>query len=311
MRDSSHVWLTRYRRHAAESAAAGADLSQFVKDKFDSLLECGILAHGLLRLRCDDCGHDKRVAFRGQRRGFCPSCGARRMARTAAHQVDHVIPHLLVRRWVLSLPIPHRLLLAGQPKPVTPVLQVVHRAIKRRLPGQTRLTVDLAHSGAVMLIQRLGSAADFNIDLHCLVLDAVYRCDTGGEAVFVPVPAVTDEARRLWWVTTPLPVRPTGFITPRQPGFLTSEACVWGSRSIISIVSERATAVFQGLAKGNGPIIFNLRDLAAACATADRRQDPLLGSSLTRPSPTLRHSTAGPPPPADRPRVRKCAMGNP
>jgi hypothetical protein len=28
---------------------------------FDAFLECGILAHGLLRLRCDDCGHDKRT----------------------------------------------------------------------------------------------------------------------------------------------------------------------------------------------------------------------------------------------------------
>ena len=32
------------------------------------------------------------------RRGFCPSCGARRMAQTAAHLVDHVIPHVPVRR---------------------------------------------------------------------------------------------------------------------------------------------------------------------------------------------------------------------
>ena len=31
--------------------AAGADLPQFVKDEFDAFLECGILAHGFLRLR--------------------------------------------------------------------------------------------------------------------------------------------------------------------------------------------------------------------------------------------------------------------
>ena len=73
-------------------AAAGADLPQFVKDEFDAFLKCGILAHGLLRLRCGDCGHDKLVAFSCKRRGFCPSCGARRMAQTAALLVDHVIP---------------------------------------------------------------------------------------------------------------------------------------------------------------------------------------------------------------------------
>jgi hypothetical protein len=91
---------------AETEAAAGADLPQFVKDEFDAFLECGILAHGFLRLRCGDCGHDKLVAFSCKRRGFCPSCGARRKAQTAAHLVDHVIPHAPVRqRVLLSLPI--------------------------------------------------------------------------------------------------------------------------------------------------------------------------------------------------------------
>ena len=103
--------------------AAGADLPQFVREEFDAFLECGILAHGFLRLRCGDCGHDKLLAFSCKRRGFCPSCGARRMSQTAAHLVDHVIPHVPVRQWVLSLPIPLRLLLAAQPELVTPVLQ--------------------------------------------------------------------------------------------------------------------------------------------------------------------------------------------
>ena len=34
------------------------------------------------------------------------------MAQTAAHLDDHVIPRVPVRQWVLSLPIPLRLLLA-------------------------------------------------------------------------------------------------------------------------------------------------------------------------------------------------------
>jgi len=54
---------------------------RFVKDEFDAFLEYGILAHGFLRLHCGDCGHDKMVAVSCKRRGFCPSCGARRAAR--------------------------------------------------------------------------------------------------------------------------------------------------------------------------------------------------------------------------------------
>jgi hypothetical protein len=35
------------------------------------------------------------------------------MAQTAAHLVDHIIPNVRVRQWVLSLPIPLRYLLAA------------------------------------------------------------------------------------------------------------------------------------------------------------------------------------------------------
>ena len=79
-------------------SAAGAGLPQFVKHEFEAFLECGILAHGFLRLHCGDCGHDKLIAFSCKRRGFCPSCGARLMAQTAAHLVDHVIPNVPLRQ---------------------------------------------------------------------------------------------------------------------------------------------------------------------------------------------------------------------
>jgi hypothetical protein len=116
------------------------------------LLECGILAHGFLRLRCGECGHDKLLAFSCKRRGFCPSCGARRMSQTAAHLVDHVVPHVPVRQWVLSLPIPLRLLLAAQPELVTPVLQVVQRVVTRHLLDCAGLKAE-GHGGAVTLIR--------------------------------------------------------------------------------------------------------------------------------------------------------------
>jgi ribosomal protein S27E len=86
---------------AQVEAETGSSLPEFVKDEFDAFLECGILAHGFLRLRCGDCAHEKLVAFSCKRRGFCPSCGARRMTETAAHLVDHVIPRVPVRQWVL------------------------------------------------------------------------------------------------------------------------------------------------------------------------------------------------------------------
>ena len=67
-------------QHAASfiahtEASTGAALPRFVKDEFDAFLECGILAHGFLRLRCGACGHDKLLAFSCKQRRFCPVSG--------------------------------------------------------------------------------------------------------------------------------------------------------------------------------------------------------------------------------------------
>jgi len=76
----------------------------FIEKEFRSFLDCGVLARGFLRIACNTCRLDRVVAFSCKSRGICPSCGGRRMADTAAHLVDHVIPDVPVRQWVLSPP---------------------------------------------------------------------------------------------------------------------------------------------------------------------------------------------------------------
>jgi hypothetical protein len=65
-----------------------------------------------------------------------------------------------------------------------------HHVIASLLLKQAGLKRSQAHTGAVTLIQRFGSAANLNIHLHCLVLDGVYRTCEGGsvfqEARFAP-----------------------------------------------------------------------------------------------------------------------------
>jgi hypothetical protein len=65
--------------------------------------------------------------------------------------MDHVIPHVPVRQWVLSLSILLRVLLAAQPELVTPLLQVVQRVVQRRLLDRTGLKSDEGQGGAVTL----------------------------------------------------------------------------------------------------------------------------------------------------------------
>ncbi len=45
---------------------------------------CGLLEHGVLRVKREACRHELLVAFSRKRCGLCPSCGARRMVETAA-----------------------------------------------------------------------------------------------------------------------------------------------------------------------------------------------------------------------------------
>ena len=155
--------------------AEGVSLPHFVKEEFEAYLKCGRLEYGFLRVKCDACRHEKLLAFSCQRRGFCPSCGARRTAETAAHLVEHVLPEQPIRQWVLSFPYPLRFLFATRPAVLSQVLDIVYRAISTFLIRRAGLRVGSgARSGAVTLIQRFGSALNLNIHLHMLFIDGAY-----------------------------------------------------------------------------------------------------------------------------------------
>ena len=94
------------------AAERGGSWPFFVQREFDKYLRCGCLEHGFMRLCCHHCKLDRLVPFSCKGRGFCPSCGARRMAARGAHLVDHVIPRVPTRQWVLSLPVSLRYRLA-------------------------------------------------------------------------------------------------------------------------------------------------------------------------------------------------------
>ena len=95
--------LETFRAHAV-SLRDGEGLPRFVEQEFRAFLGCGCLASGFARFHCDACGLDRLVPFSCKGRGFCPSCGGRRMAERAAHLVDRVFPDVAIRQWVLSLP---------------------------------------------------------------------------------------------------------------------------------------------------------------------------------------------------------------
>ena len=97
---------------AAADRADGAGLPEFVTREFREFLTCSVLAHGFARVRCGRCAFERLVPFSCKGRGFCQSCGGRRMTERAVYLVDDVLPHVPVRQWVLTLPYRLRYLLA-------------------------------------------------------------------------------------------------------------------------------------------------------------------------------------------------------
>jgi hypothetical protein len=179
---------------AATEAEDGSGLPRFVVDEVESFLKCGILAHGFIHVACDGCRASRLVAFSCKRRGFCPSCLGRRMADFAAHLRDHVMPHVPVRQWVLTVPFGLRFGMAFDPALVGVVLRtfvgVVSRWLRRR--ARTHGLRGTLKTGGVTVIQRFGSALNLNVHFHTLMIDGVYQIAPSGAAVFHPVPAPTD-----------------------------------------------------------------------------------------------------------------------
>lgn len=145
-----------YPRFLTYMSEQGKPLPCHVPKEFDEFLKCGRLEHGFLRVQCSTCHKERLVAFSCKRRGFCPSCGARRMTESAALLVDEVLPHEPVRQWVLSIPYQLRFLFASRPELMGKVLGIVYRAIATYLIKKAGQTPKTAKTGAVTLIQRFG-----------------------------------------------------------------------------------------------------------------------------------------------------------
>jgi hypothetical protein len=159
-------------------------LPQWVERDFRDYLECGILAHGFARARCEDCGHERLIPFSCKGRGICPSCNARRMCEVAAHLTDHVLPHVPARQWVLSVPKRLRPYLHHDMRVASAVLQILLRAIRATLRRSSPGAPSRAQLGAVSFFHRFGSSLNVHPHYHLVVLDGVFGEDGGGRIEF-------------------------------------------------------------------------------------------------------------------------------
>ncbi len=175
-------------------------LPPFVVHEFRKFLRCGVLAHGFARVRCGDCTFERLVPFSCKGRGFCPSCGGRRMAERAVHLVEHVLPpDVPVRQWVLSVPHRLRYRLAYDHRLCRTVLSVFVRALRTAYRRQARRQgLAGGETGMVTSVQRFGGAVNLHVHFHTLVLDGVFvRTGDGTPSFHAAVPPTDADVQRV------------------------------------------------------------------------------------------------------------------
>jgi hypothetical protein len=163
----------RGRRHGDGGGRESAErpVPGYVEEELRGYLECGVLCFGFARALCTGCGQGFVVAFSCKGRGVCPSCNGRHMAQTAAHLVDHVMPSVPVRQWVISVPKRVRGMLADRPAAVAALTRIFVTEIERLLcaaagvpacptdpPGRSGLTHQAGASPRDPLVQPLSPA---------------------------------------------------------------------------------------------------------------------------------------------------------
>lgn len=140
------------------------------------------------------CRYSGVVPFSCKRHGFCPSCCARRMNDEAAHLVDHVLPEVAVRQWVLSFPYQLRYLMACNQGLTNASLKIFIQAVSSYQKKKAKdLGFKNVQTGSILFIQRFGSALNLNIHGHAVFADGIfYKVNDKYEFYRLPQPTTEE-----------------------------------------------------------------------------------------------------------------------
>ena len=120
---------------------------------------------------------------------------ARRAAERSAFLIDHVIPVVPIRQWVLSLPLPLRYLMLYDHDLTLAVLKEFANSLMGFYQDQAKQQgVEHPLAGMVSAIQRFGGHLNSNIHFHSNILDGTFSLSEDGTLVFheAPMPKQQD-----------------------------------------------------------------------------------------------------------------------
>ncbi|MGK5088742.1 transposase [Bdellovibrionota bacterium FG-2] len=161
----------------------GGHLPRHVEREFEGYLDCGILARGFVRVQCGSCGEETILGLSCKKRGWCPSCGARKMCEEAAFLRDQVLPTgITYRQWVLTVPVPLRYQIAKNPKLLGEVLGIFSREVRAwvekrtaEVDSENAVAGDRYLTGSICFVQRFGDGLRLNPHAHMILPEGAFR----------------------------------------------------------------------------------------------------------------------------------------
>jgi Transposase zinc-binding domain/Putative transposase len=160
-----------------------------IADVVEKYLDCGILKNGFARVRCPECKSEYLLAFSCKRRGFCPSCCAKRSVLFGEFLREKVLSGSPHRHVVFSIPRMFRIFFLYDRKLLTQLCRCAWLAIRQYFEA---CLPEGSLPAAVLSIQTAGDMLNWNPHIHGLVASGVFRADGS----FVPATLMQESLLR-------------------------------------------------------------------------------------------------------------------
>jgi hypothetical protein len=177
-------------KHLDEFLAANPALPEFVGNRFQKFLQCGIPEHGCFVFECWFCNTEELIAFSCKQRGVCPSCSNRLMV-IGAREMLGCLPGVPYRHWVVSYPLQFSKKLAFKRGAILAAERAMTLKIRRWLESRGPRG---SKFGGVVVRHRSGSDLNLVIHMHLILMDGTYaKCEESSDWGFAEGPSIGQE----------------------------------------------------------------------------------------------------------------------
>jgi len=142
----------------------------------NAYLDCGLYESGFARVRCTACSEEFVVATSCQKRGFCPSCGAKRAAAFAAFLADEVLEEVGHAMWTFSLPKMIRPCFVHHPELRGKLCRAAYETVQEMMAAAA-IGADGFRTGMVAITATAGDLLNVNPLVHAVVPRGGWDCD--------------------------------------------------------------------------------------------------------------------------------------